>query len=157
MKRLAMYLAFAAGLYGPMPVLLANEVKPPHDSQAAFDYACKVTGYDCTGIAVPVITWGPLFIEWGYFGLYEGEATIAVDDSVLRFADPVFVQSVIAHETVHYLDTQLGYAKSPWTKADTCQSEFRAWRVGNAYVLTHGRADLVNYDWFINYNCFQGE
>lgn len=152
MKRFVLWLAMWAGAFGPAFALLAE---PPHDTQAAFDYACKLNGYDCTNVAVPNVEWADLYNTQGIFGGYTGTDTIYMDSFVLRYADPVFTQSVLAHEITHYLDAQTGLTELPYTLQSVCDSEFRAWRVGNAYVVSHGRPDLANYGWFIYYGCFQ--
>jgi hypothetical protein len=153
MKRLAIYLALFTGCFGPTFAVLA--ATPPHDMQDAFNYACNLMEYDCADLPPPKIVWRELYNTRGIVGGYDGSDSIWMDTVVLRFADPVFTQSILAHEITHYLDVQLGVTVLPYTKQSVCESEMRAWRVGNAYVLTHGRADLVNYGWHIYYGCFQ--
>jgi hypothetical protein len=79
-----------------------------------------------------------------------------MDNSVvMRFADNVAVQSVLAHEIVHYLDVTLGITPFPFMSKDqVCQSEFRGWRVGNAYVIANGRPDIADFTWAERYSCF---
>jgi len=152
MKTFVLLLALCAGMFGPTYGVFA--AVPAHDTQAAFDYACKVLDYDCSRLAPPGVVWEPLY-SFGVLGYYNGDDTIHMDTEVLRFADPVFTQSILAHEIVHYLDVKLGYVTLPYTMQTVCQSEANAWRVGNVYVLTHGRADLARFDWFVAYGCFK--
>jgi hypothetical protein len=156
MKRFALLLAFYAGAFGPsFAVMSQPPVSPPHDVQAAFDFACDVLDYDCSKLAPPAVVWEPLFLSMGAFGMYDGDATVHMDNSVLRFGDEVMIQSVLAHEIVHYLDVTLGVVVFPFTHESVCVSEFNAWRVGNAYVLTHGRPDFADFSWAERYGCFQ--
>ena len=155
MKVLVTYLAMLLGMVGPsLAIATAQPTPPPHDSQAAFDYACTVLEYDCSGLAPPTIVWDSLYNTFGALGMYDGGETIYMDNTVMRFADPVMIQSVIAHETAHYLDVKLGVVAFPFTMESVCTSEFNAWRVGNVYVLTHGRPDLADFGWAERYGCF---
>lgn len=154
MKTFALILALYHGSLGPTFALTST---PPHDLQGSFDFACKVMEYDCSSIEPPTVVWESLYHTYGIFGGYNGDDTIHMDNSVLWIADPVYVNSVIAHETVHYLDVKLGVLPVgdmiPGSKA-LCNAEMRAWRVGNAYVISNGRPDLANFDWHIRYGCF---
>jgi len=114
-----------------------------------------VTGYDCAGIAPPRVEWVDLYHTYGAHGLYTGFDFVYMDIAVLRFADPAYIQSVLAHETVHYIDFMQGRLTADQAdNASACASEFAAWRVGNAYVITHGRPDLADFTWHERYGCF---
>lgn len=159
MKRLAMYLAVLLGCYGPtFGILAAQPVMPPHDMRAAFDYACATMQYDCEYLPLPQVVWHEsLMTAWGTEseGGYNGTDAIHLSYAALRVADYVYIQSVLAHEATHYLDVQLGVVTLPYTKQNVCESEFNAWRVGNAYVVTHGRMDFADFGWAERYGCFQ--
>jgi len=154
MTRLLAHLVMLFGAYGPSFGIAASV--PPHNVRDAWDYACYVTQYDCSVVEPPKVLWQDLYNMYGIVGGYDGSDTIYMDVTYLRAADPVYVQSILAHEITHYLDVQLGYTTLPYTSDNVCLSEFRAWRVGNAYVLTHGRPDLVDFSWHIRYGCFNG-
>jgi hypothetical protein len=49
---------------------------------------------------------------------------------------------------------KLGYIQFTSREA-VCLSEVNGWRVGNAYVLTHGRPDFADFSWAERYGCFQ--
>lgn len=154
MKATVLVLAMWAGAYGPAFGVLAQQ-PPPHDAQRAFAFACSVLQYDCDSVPQPKVVWDSLFYTVGLFGFYNGDDEIHMDVSMLRIATPEFVDSIIAHEYVHYLDVQLGVIELPFTRENVCQSEFNAWRVSNAYVVSHGRSDLASFNWAEQYGCFQ--
>lgn len=157
MNRLALYCVLLAG-FGPALGIVAQPVVPPHNPTHAWSYVCENFEYDCTGIAPPYVVWAyQLMTNTGQpaLGMYDGGESIFMSVSELRYADPVSIDWVLAHEMAHYLDVQLGVIELPFTKDNACASEMRAWRVGNAYALTHGRADLVDYSWFERYGCFR--
>lgn len=153
MNTLVMLLALYTGGLGPSFALMATA--PPHDSQAAFDYACELLDYDCSNLSPPEIQWAPIYSSYGALGMYDGSDAIIMDIEVMRFADRVMLQSVLAHEITHYIDVKLGHVAFPFTKESVCKSEFNAWRVGNAYVVANGRPDLASFDWHVRYGCFQ--
>jgi hypothetical protein len=138
-------------------ILLSSSAQsiPPHDLQGAFEYACSVMQYDCSEVSPPEIMWTDLYHTMGILGGYNGDAHIYMDIGVLRFADPVYTNSVLAHEITHYLDVQLGEVNFMQDPTALCQSEANGWRVGNAYLLDHGRPDLTDFGWFLRYGCFQ--
>lgn len=153
MKRLVAYLALWTGMMGPWPALAQSP--PPHDARAAFDFACTVLEYDCTNVPPPKVQWESLYNTYGWLGVYNGTDTIYMDLDIVRLADEVLIQSILAHETAHYLDVQLAVLAPPFSREDVCASEFRAWRVGNAYVVAHGRPDFADFTWAERYGCFQ--
>lgn len=158
MKRFVGYLALLAGCYGPAFGIMA--ATPPHAPLADLvTYSCRVLERDCSHVAPPVIQWHEhIYIDqFGNeaYGVYDGTNVIHMSLSLLRTADPAFVSSVIAHESTHYYDVQLGVVTLPFTKDSVCASELNAWRVGNVYVMTHGRPDLADFGWAERYGCFR--
>ena len=159
MKRLVMWLAMWAGSFGPaFGIATAQPILPPHDAAGAWSYVCENFDYDCTDLQPPAIEWVDILFSGNgnpAYGGYNGTDAILLSTYMLRVADPVFTDSVLAHEMAHYIDVQRGLTVLPFTQENVCASELRAWRVGNAYVLVHGRPDLVDYSWFERYGCFQ--
>jgi hypothetical protein len=125
------------------------------DPVDAWDFACKITGTDCSQITPPKVEGFPngegpcQGLTWGAYSyqLYPDTVFLCVD--TLYYADPVFVQSVVAHEMTHYLDVQ----KDP--EMDSCLTEWNAHRVGNAYVYSHGHPEWADFDWQVWYGCWQ--
>lgn len=159
MNRLVGYLALCLGCYGPTFGILAQEpVAPPHNEQAAFDYACYARKLDCSGVTPPAVEWHAMLMNpflGEIIGGYDGGDAIHLSIHELRVADPVYIQAVLAHETSHYLDVQLGITPLPYTHENVCQSEYRAYAVDNVYLITHGRADLADFGWAERYGCFR--
>jgi hypothetical protein len=155
LKALVMVLALAAGIFGSFTAISQPQL-PPHDTRAAFEFACSILEYDCSQVEPPQIVWSDLYHTYSILGGYNGEASIYMDNSVLRWADPAFTQSVLAHEIAHYLDVQLGVVQLPMVAGSlaVCESEYRGWRVGNAYVIAHDRPDLADFEWHVRYNCY---
>lgn len=110
--------------------------------------------YDCTDIPKPELEYADLYNTWGALGAfyYEYPDRIFVDGGIGRLLDKTYLESIIAHEIVHYLDFKQGLIDPH----DPCYTEWNGWRVGNAYVIVYGRPDLADFNWQERYGCFKG-
>lgn len=144
--------AFAAIQLITLPVALARPQLPVTDIRDELEFACAVMQYDCTNVELPEVVQTPLFSNWGALGLYDGH-TLYLDTEIMPYFDRVLIDSVIAHELTHYLDYVAKGDEILSDKAHMCASEWNAWRVGNAYVVSHGRPDFADYNWQERYGC----
>ena len=139
-----------------------DQSEQPHDpvhisSQEAFDFACSVLAYDCSGVAVPKIGYTNLYQSFGYWGVYNDaidENVIWLDIGLAPYLDRNFLTAVLAHETTHYLDKKLHKIADFDSKEGTCETEWNAWRVDNAYLASHGKNDITDFTWAERYHCF---
>ncbi len=139
----------------PAGLALANVVAPHVvNVSEAWALACKLEQVDCSKIPQPKIVGRHLFQEYGAFGAFGLEPldTIYVDDQLGPMLADVLLESVISHEMTHYLDYQIHGID--WMRANGCQTEWNGWRAGNAYLVSHGRPDLADYNWQERYGCF---
>jgi hypothetical protein len=132
-----------------------------YDLQDAWKFACSTLKYDCSKVLPPQVfvyagadEGGPCGgegITWGATPYNNPSRMVALCETPLYYADPVFVQSVLAHEIAHYLDDQLKVT------TDRCETENNGHRVGNAYVVSHGHPEWADYDWQDWYKCYKGD
>jgi len=154
-KVLVAYLAALAGSLGPslalavpQPVVIA-EINLPEMMR----FACVTLEYDCTDVPMPKVELVPLYRQYGALGVYfPGGDTIYLDSDLLPFFNETAIQSVFVHEMTHYVDHVVIGDEA--MQADKCATEGRAWRIGNAWLVVHGRADLADFTWYERYNCY---
>jgi hypothetical protein len=151
---LVAYAAALSGMCGPSyaiaaPPKVATTINVPELMQ----FACSVLEYDCSQIDPPKVDFAPLYGQMGAIGAYwPGTDTIYLDNQLLPYMTDEYVRSIAAHEITHYVDERVRGAEE--MALDPCQTENRGWRVGNAYLIVHGREDLVDYSWYERYNCY---
>jgi hypothetical protein len=158
MKGFVLVLALYAGAFGPgFGIAVAQPPIPRVDINEPFAFACKVLEVDCTNIPPPRIEWFvEVFNTQGHSvdGGYDGGDSIALSGIQLWNADQVWIDSVLAHESAHYLDVQTGFVTLPFTYESVCASEAHGWRVGNAYVIVNDRPQWADFNWAERYACF---
>ncbi len=156
MKGFVMALALYAGALGPM-FALAQPPIPRVDITEPFAFACRVLEVDCTNIPPPRIEWYVEIVNHNnepVDGGYDGGDAIAMSGSQLWNTHEVWINAVLAHESAHYLDVVTGFVVLPFTYESVCQSEAHGWRVGNAYVISHGHPEWSDFAWAERYSCF---
>lgn len=124
------------------------------DLPALMDFACTVLAYDCSEVPLPEVVFEPLYQTYGAFGGFNPEAgaIIYVDSQMVPYLDEPYIQSIVVHELTHYIDWQLHGSEMI---GDLCAAESRGWRVGNAWLMSSDRPDLVDFSWNIRYGCYQ--
>jgi hypothetical protein len=143
----------------------AADHEAKYNAADAWKFACELEG--CPAGLDP-----PKVVEWHSMDSASGEVTICGTGLIwgltpyinptkmvvlcadtLYYSDPVFVQSVLAHEMTHYIID----AKASDAPVDSCYTEWEGHRVGNAYVYSHGHKEWADYDWYQWYGCYQGD
>lgn len=128
----------------------------PHviHAQAAWALACELEQVDCSKIPTPKIVPTELFTNYGAFGAWTPEQpdSILIDNQLVPMLADELIESVLAHEMTHYIDSQVHGLE--WMAQHGCETEWNGWRAGNAYLVSHGRPDLADYNWAARYGCF---
>ena len=145
-------LLFTIGLMWSLPSQAADhEVK--FDADNAWKFTCSIV--NCGTLPQPKVQVEPYDNEtcgraWGYYNpILEGEDVVHICMGNLFYADPIYTNSVIAHEMTHYVDFH--------TDPDGlvgCPTEWNGHRVGNAYVYTYGHPEWADFDWQEWYRCY---
>lgn len=124
-----------------------------YDAKEAFRFACKVTGYDCKGVPRPAVVEANLTAH-GIHGAYQpGTAHITLDTGALPYFAAEWVQGVVVHETVHYLDYVLKYNDVAVMVEHRCEVEQHAYDVEAVWLVESGRPDLFRTNWQESYGC----
>lgn len=148
MKELVIALAVASNLALPAAVAMPPQI----DVAALMRFSCSVMERDCTNIPVPQLREAPLFGQMGALGVFMSwyPDTIWIDNTILKYMDRDYVNSIVAHELTHYVDYQID---SAGMEENLCNTENNGWQVGNAYVVLHGKEYLADYAWQDRYGC----
>ena len=113
-------------------------------------HACQVTGYNCDGEIIPQVRTNPQMKSMKIRGLYQGGYILWIENDLM----PIQRRLTIFHETVHYLQFEVG--KANMDMASRCLLEREAMEYTNLYVDLMGYGDEFKRDlleWQISYRC----
>lgn len=132
-------------------VLLTLLTAPSYASRATTAYgmwleACTWTQYSCFGIEPPIVVYERMSAN--LYGYYDGGDTIYVN-STERSGQR---RATIFHETVHYLQVQVGGLRVPGPAREVCMAEEEAFAETDEFWIRHGKPQYIRGErWWEHY------
>lgn len=114
----------------------ANKFPDEYSRYVAWGWACELT-VDCAGLFPPKVEY--LKPNEFYRGVYNGGNTIYVARMLKPGVDLI---STLIHEMVHYIHTQNGDLRVPFSPQTVCWSENEAFRLVDLWLDSQGRPEL---------------
>lgn len=116
------------------------------DKYQAFLNACQYTPYSCIKVPVPEVKY--VRMQPGLLGYYDGGDTVYIK----RGMRGIRRKAVLMHESVHYLQTQVGGLRVPGYAKEICRAEEEAFAaVDNWLIDTKRDSYKVGSKWWVPY------
>lgn len=122
-----------------------------YDRYEAFLNACEYTTYSCIGLKPPIVEYKSL--RRGLLGTYRGGNVIYVRRGLRGYQR----KEVLMHETVHYIQAQVGGLVVPGPAKQICYAEEETFKAVDRWLVDMNKEYMVvGPKWWTPYeHCYQ--